>query len=399
MKSNICFLFLSFIVLFGSTDVYPESVRGVTDTTIKIGALYDLTGPTAGDVGLLLTEALKNYTRHINDNGGIFGRKIKCIIEDDRYSIPAGLAAFKKLVFKDEILALTGPGCVGEARVLSKHIQRLKVPNITGGPDEFQVNPLKKYIFMPFNVYDNQLGVIFDYIVNDLKSQKMKITLVYFDSESGKVALASTKKWAKYFNFYFDTEIINLGAPDATSQVLSIKRKKSTLIVIHHTSPATGVLLRDLKKFGLDIPVYGDLVSCMEDTITLGGNASKNYIGGHPFSPWYDRGEGAEKLRRITLKYKPGTEKPYRNQIYSAGWIIAAVLYEGIKRAGKDLNSETLVKAWEGMSDFDTEGLTGPISFSPTQHQGVFHTKLFKADPGKGRFVPITDWRLPPEIK
>ena len=95
-----CFLAFGFIILFGSSDAYPEPVRGVTDTTIKIGVIMDLTGPTAGDIGLPITEALKNYTRHINDKGGIFGRKVKLIVEDDRYAIPAGIAAFKKLFFQ-----------------------------------------------------------------------------------------------------------------------------------------------------------------------------------------------------------------------------------------------------------------------------------------------------------
>jgi branched-chain amino acid transport system substrate-binding protein len=392
-------ILISIFISFGSFRGYTKDVRGVTDTTITIGVILDQTGPIAGDMGIPITEGIRNYMRHVNDKGGIFGRKIKLIVEDDHYSIPAGIAAFKKLLFKDEIFALYGPGNAGGAKTLFGQIEKLKVPNMTIVPDEAQINPLKRHIFMPFNLYHDQWGVVSDYIVNDLKAKKIDVTFVYWDSESGKVALTSVRKWAKFFNFNLDTEIINMGALDAATQVMSIKKNKPTHILIHHGAPGTVALLRDLRKFGLNTPVYGNILSCTEDIVRMGGSASKNYIGAHPFSSWYDDGKGVEEMRRITLKYKPGTEMPYRNKLYTAGWIMATVLYEGLKRAGKELNTEGLVIALESIRDMDTGGLSGQISFSPTNHQGVHSTKLYRADPESGKLVPITDWRKTPEIK
>ena len=398
MLVTVCF-FIVFILIWWSADGYSEPVRGVTDTTIKIGAILDQTGPIAGDIGLPVTEALKIYTQYINDGGGLFGRKVKLIVEDDRYSIPAGIAAFKKLLFKDRILAMVGPASVGETKALFGQIDRLKIPTITGAPDKSVVVPFKRYMFMPFNVYGDQLGVIFDYIINDLKPEKFDITFVYPDAESGKVALTATREWAKHFDFKFSTEIINLGALEATSQVLSIKRRRPTHIVIHHGSPGTAVLLREMKKFGLNIPVYGTMVTCTEDTVRMAGNASKNYIGAHAFSSWYDDMEGPERMRKITLKYRPGTEKNVRNKIYTAGWIITTTLYEGLTRAGKDLNIESMVSALESIKKLDTKGLCGPITFSSTDHQGLYHSRLYKADPQSGTLVPIGDWRKAPQIE
>ncbi|MDY7033180.1 MAG: ABC transporter substrate-binding protein [Thermodesulfobacteriota bacterium] len=395
----MCVLAPLFMIFFSSADGYTEPVRGVTDTTIKIGAILDQTGPISGDITLPPSRALRNYIKHVNENGGISERKIELLIEDDRYSIPAGVAAFKKLLFKDKIFALIGPGCIGGGRALIKHIQKLQVPNITGSPDERQVNPVKKYIVMPFNVYDNQLGVIYDYIVNNLKPQKPRVTFVYYEAESGKVALASTKRWADFFNFEYDTEVINMGALDAASQVMNIKRKKPTHIVIHHGSPGTVALLRDLKKFNVDIPVYGTLITCTDDTIKMAGSSGANFRGAQIFGSWYEDLPGIEKMRKITLKYHPGTEKPYRSRMYTLGWLIATILYEGLERAGKDLNTETMVKAWESIKDLDTGGVSGLVNLSPTNHQALHHTKLYKADPEKGILIPITDWRLPPDTK
>ncbi|MDY7034009.1 MAG: ABC transporter substrate-binding protein [Thermodesulfobacteriota bacterium] len=392
------FFFLCIVFLWNKS-VYCESVRGVTDTTIKIGAILDQTGPTAGDIALPVTGAVRNYTQYINDSGGIFGRKLKVIVEDDRYSIPAGVAAFKKLLFKDKVLAFIGPASTGEAKTLIPQIEKLKVPNMTGSPSKTMIVPLKRYIFLAFNVYEDQLGVIFDYLVNDLQPEKLDITLVYFDTESGKVALTATKKWAGHFNLSFDTEIINMGALDATSQVMSIKRKKPTHIVMHHTSPATVALLRDLKKYGVDVPVYGTLPTCAEDTVRMAGSASKNYIGVHGFSSWYEEAEGVKKMRRITLKYQADADKQGPNRFYTAGWILTSILYEGIRMAGKDLTIEKLVTSLESIRNMDTKGIVGPITFTPTKHKGLDHCKLYRADPATGRLVAITEWRKAPDIK
>ena len=69
-------LLIPFIIPLGTTG-YGEPIRGVTDTTIKIGLIADLTGPSAGDIGLPIFNGLTTYTKHINDRGGIFGRKVK----------------------------------------------------------------------------------------------------------------------------------------------------------------------------------------------------------------------------------------------------------------------------------------------------------------------------------
>ena len=387
------------VMFMGYTNTYSKSVRGVTDTSIKIGLISDQTGPIAGDIGLPVTDALRIYTQYINDKGGIFGRKAIVLVEDDRYAIPAAIAAFKKLVFKDRIFILIGPVSTGGNKALFSQIDKNEVPNISVAPDEAMINPLRKYTFMPFNLYDDQLGVIFNYIVKDLKQKNIKITFVYFDAESGKVALASTEKWAKFFNFKFDTEIINLGSLDATSQVMSIKRKKPTHIVIHHGSPGMVVLLRDLKKFGLHTPVFGTTIACTEDTVKMARSASKNSIGAHPFCSWHDDFEGPIKMREITLKYRPNAKKKSRSMMYTAGWVASTTVYEGIKKAGRDLNVESVLRGLEAITNLDTKGLSGPINFSPTNHKGVEHSKLYEADPESGRLIPITDWRKAPVRK
>ncbi|MDY6968929.1 MAG: ABC transporter substrate-binding protein, partial [Spirochaetota bacterium] len=126
--SIVCFFFTSFLTINNSL-IYSNTVRGVTNNSITFGIIADQTGPTSS-AAVPLAKAVKNYTRHVNDQGGINGRKINVILEDSRYSIPAALAAFKKLIFRDQVLGIIGPISMGETKVLYKHVDKHKVPII-----------------------------------------------------------------------------------------------------------------------------------------------------------------------------------------------------------------------------------------------------------------------------
>ena len=398
MKTRFVGFLVLILLISQSRLAYSKEARGVAKDLVKIGVIVDLTGPTS-NAGVVIIEAYKNYTRYVNDEGGIQGRKIKLIVEDDRYSIPAGIAAFKKLLFKDQILALLGPVSVGETKVLLRHIEKEKIPILPWAPDKSIMKPYKRYVFPTNGWYDNEWGVTLDYIINKLKPKNPKVALCYPDVESGKVVRDLAEEWAMLFGLKLHLEIVPTSAIDVTSQVLTMKRAGVTHILVHHVAPGAAAVLRDMKKFDLDVPMFGTSATCTEDVIRIGGEASKNYIGASPYSSWYEESPGMAKVREISMKYNPGAEKSYRIKSYILGWVIPEILCEGLRRAGKDLDGEKLVAALETIKDFDTKGLCGLITYTPTMHYGLNYNKIFRADPKSGKLIPVTEWKLPPSRK
>ncbi|MFH1626408.1 MAG: ABC transporter substrate-binding protein [Pseudomonadota bacterium] len=375
-----------------------EKVRGVTDKEIKIGAIIDQTGSIA-NVGIPLASGSAVYFRHINDQGGIHGRKIKFILEDDRYNIPMGIAAFKKLLFKDEIFALIGPASVGESRILFPNMQKFKLPSVVEGPHSEAVIPYKRYVFLCTLRYEQEIGVILNYILEDLKEKDPRISYVTFDATSGKICMEYAKKWAKSLGItHMDIEVLPLGALDAASQVLLIKKRGADYILTHHPGPGTVALFRSMKQLRFDVPVFGDVFSCSEDVVRQLGEQGRRFVATAPCSPWYDKSPAIEEMRNITLGYYPGTEKPYRSLYYTVGWTVAKILSEGLRRAGEHLTPDTLVDGMETLKGYDTKGLCGPIAITSQYHQYVDSCKFFRPDPPMGTLVPITDWREPPKM-
>jgi len=83
-------------------------------------------------------------------------------------------------------------------------------------------------------------------------------------------------------------------------------------------------------------------------------------------------------------------------------WIDGHISKEGItrdleamKRAGQNLNPDTLKAAMETLSNYDTGGVFPPVNYSPTSHAPAEMVKFFKADVPNGKLVPITEWRKP----
>ena len=384
---------VSALLLLLGTGVSAEKESGVTKDTIKVGAIIDMTGPVT-PMTVPLVQATRNYIQHVNEQGGINGRKIKLIIEDDHYTIPGAIAGFKKLIFKDGILSILYGGGTGQTMALASQIKKERVPVITVSLAENLVNPVRRYIFTPAASYEDEVKVIFDYLIKTLKVKNPRIAFTYPDTEHGKTGLRAAEERAKFYNIKMAAlEIVGLNILDATSQILSLKRANADYVIAHSGVGQAVILLREARKFGYKPTFIGDYYTCGEDLIKIAGKAAEKFIGVHSFNSWYDDTPGVGNMREITLKYQPDTK--IQTKFYSQGWVTSMIWAEAAKRAGKDLNGDSLVDALESLRDFDTKGLCGLITYSPTQHQPNRFCRFYKTDVDKAIFVPITDWVKP----
>ena len=93
LKTLSVLLIFSMVILLTVSTGQTADVPGVSGDTIKIGMIFDKTGPTVTIQGPL-ADGAKTYFRYVNDQGGINGRKLKWIHEDDRYTIPTPKKSF-----------------------------------------------------------------------------------------------------------------------------------------------------------------------------------------------------------------------------------------------------------------------------------------------------------------
>src|SRR5512136_1081062 len=104
LKAISLYLVIGFFLLSAGL-ANAQDMRGITSDSVKVGIITDTTGVVA-DYGRHLLMGVSDYIKYINEKGGIHGRKLNLIHEDDQYKIPLAIASFEKLVTKDEVLAI-----------------------------------------------------------------------------------------------------------------------------------------------------------------------------------------------------------------------------------------------------------------------------------------------------
>ncbi|MDY7030984.1 MAG: ABC transporter substrate-binding protein [Thermodesulfobacteriota bacterium] len=365
---------------------------GVTTDTVKIGGLVDFTGPLSSTYQTLI-EGLRIYIRHVNDQGGIHGRKIKHVAEDDRYSIPGAMSGFKKLIFRDKVLALApGASGLGHTHAIIPLAEKNKIPLLAATNEYKYYNPVRRYVFAPLPFYEDQVKIIFKYIMEDMGDKDPKIAVAYPDVASGKVTLEASRKQAKKHGIKLVEEtVIPIMVGDCFSQVIGLKRLKPEYVIVHGYVANTVSFLKDAQRGGLHCKFFVVQYGCSEETVRIAKKATKKMMGVNCFGSWHNDSPGMVKLREITLKYAPNSGSRTRN--YMQGWFVALMTCLGLERTGRDLTRESFVDGLEKIRDYDTGGICGVISYGPADHKSIEEHRMYKVDVEKEVLVPLTGWR------
>ncbi|MDY7033250.1 MAG: ABC transporter substrate-binding protein, partial [Thermodesulfobacteriota bacterium] len=155
----VCMLIVGFFLILGFSNAVSavDKVDAVVPKdTIKIGVIADMTGPTA-TLQVPAPKAMRVFFRHINDQGGILGRKVQLIIEDDRYTIPLHVSAFKKLVYRDKAFMFVELGGTGQGLALVPQFTKLKIPNFMAVTSRSFVRPTLPYHFTNGATYEDEI--------------------------------------------------------------------------------------------------------------------------------------------------------------------------------------------------------------------------------------------------
>jgi len=391
------FLIVAVSVLLWVFSIIPflhaADTTGVTSDTVKIGHIFDYTGPVV-DTVVHYNKAMEAYFKDLNERGGINGRKIVFLKEDDRYSVPLAIAAFKKLVFKDKVFIGLTMGGTGQTFALFALIEKNKIPCIVASKAEAMTTPLKKYIFTGGPSYDDMVKVLVDYIVKDTKVKDPKIAIVYPDNAYGKWGMEAAVAQLELHGLKpIAKEVLNFGDIDASSQVLNLKKAGATHVILYEIAAPAIAFIRGSLRYSYKPELFGHYYACSETLLQTVGPLAEGLRGVHAYVSWFDNVPGMINARKIVGKYYPGYIATDR--IFSDGWVISLMVEDVLKRVGRDLSRESFLTALESTKELDIGDIGAPLSLSPTSHKPAEACKIFKADVKKKIMVPITDWKRP----
>ncbi|MGJ7035817.1 ABC transporter substrate-binding protein [Anoxybacillus eryuanensis] len=386
-------LLLGASMLFGcsggdKTATEPAKETGKEQGTIKIGALFDITGAT-GDVGTPYAEGEKAYIEYINSKGGVNGYKIELVGQDYAYKIPEAQKLYQKYKSSDKVSAILGWG-TADTEALRQQVATDKIPFFSASYSENLKNIKESpYNFLTAASYSDQARSVLRWIKENHTGGTPKVALIYNDTAFGKSPIQDAKDFAKEIGVEIvDEQIVDLKALDATSQLLNMKKKAPDYAIIQQTWGATATILKDAKKLGIETQFIGLNWTTGEGLLPIAGDAAEGFIGvvTHAF-PYEDLPGMAEVKEYLTSK---GEKLEDKNQKFIQGWVTAKILVEGIKQADDPTTGEGIRQGLEKLKDLDLGGLAAPVTFTADNHAGTNQIRLAKVE--NGQFKVFTDY-------
>ena len=272
--------FLAAVLVAGtslSASAFDMAADGVGKDSIDWGLIMDMSGPSAA-AQVPWVYGFQDYMRRVNEAGGINGRKINVIAEDDRYDAALHRIAYEKLSGQTPVLGMSGLGNSSAQTALMPMIRRGKVPVVgTYTATKAGVDPVSPMFYAGFCGYKEMAQVGVGHFATTLKKAP-KIAVVHLDVASGK----------EYFDFIEAAALsqggtakslpIKVTAIDATPQVLEIIAQKPDVVALHG-APTTAILvMRTMAQYGLNIPTFaGTYQGSPVVYSAIGPEAVKNY--------------------------------------------------------------------------------------------------------------------------
>lgn len=323
----------------------------------------------------------------INDEGGVFGRKVQLEAFDDSYDPDKAPACFKRML-KEGVFALGFFVGTPTAKVYVPMAQEEKIPVVglfTGA--QMLYEPLKHEII---NVRASYYDETREQVDKLWEVNIRKIAVIYQDDPFGKAVLEGVKLALQKHNatpvalgtFVRNTVDVDAGMRDVMAshpQAVVIAGPYAPAAAIVKQAHATG-----WRPQFLTVSFVGT-----EEFIKEAGTDAEGTIITQVMPP-YDRTEypTVAKYRQCLTKYSPGEAPSF---VSLEGFVDAMVVVEGLKRAGKDLTREKFISGIESIHN-QNAGL-GPrltLGYSATDHKGF--DNVYPTVVRGGQPVLLTDW-------
>ncbi|GGC74817.1 ABC transporter substrate-binding protein [Chelatococcus reniformis] len=366
------------------TQAAAAAEQGFTDSEITVGEINPYTGPPAL-LGVAHAQGVKLAFAEANAEGGINGRKIKLITEDDGYVPSRTLQAVRKFADVDKVFALMGVSGAAQSTAALPLIEKTGLPTIISvAPMPVQWTPPRKNIFVLGQAYEEGVRQLINYLAD--KNPGKKWALVTQDDDYGLAVRDGFQAAAKEkkLNVVF-TSTYKKGQTDFSSEMLRLKESGAEMFMAGGIISENVAMMKELEKLNVK-PVTGIFwPGRIEALLKLIGPASDGLYAVDYVEPLASPAGKAFVDKAKTLL---GDEAKGINRYTEVGYAAGRLLVDAIKRCGKDLTRACTIAELEKTKDLAT-GVMAPISFGPGNRFSSQVVKIMRANHGDLSFVPV----------
>ncbi len=322
---------------------------------IPVGEYASLTGSEA-TFGINSDNGVQLAAEEINNAGGVLGRKIKLIVEDDQSKPGQPSSAVKKLIANDKVVAVIGEIASSRSLEAAPICQEAKIPMVSPGSTNPTVTEKGDYIFRVCFIDPFQGTVMAKFALDTLHAKKVAIL--------SDVTSDYSKGLSQYFTEYYKSHggqiVIERSYSgsgkdkDFRAQLTAIKSTQPDAIFVPGYYTEAGLIGKQARILGLKVPLLGGDGWDSPKLAEIAGSALDGCYFSTHFSPADQNPKVQDFVKKYTAKFKAAPDG-----MAPLGYDAMMILADAIKKAGTT-DGDKVRAALTGVKDY--EAVTGKIS-------------------------------------
>ncbi|HKS29283.1 MAG TPA: ABC transporter substrate-binding protein [Pyrinomonadaceae bacterium] len=347
---------------------------GAGDTgPIKVGLYADLTGQTSS-FGQSTKNGVQMAVDEINKAGGINGRQVQLLVEDDQ-GLPAQAATVvTKLINQDKVHAVLGEVASSNSLAAAPKAQEAKIPMITPSSTNPKVTQVGDFIFRVCFIDPFQGEVMAKFAINTLKAKTAAVLTDVNSDYSRGLDQFFTDNFTKMGGRIVEKQSYTQTDQDFSGQLTAIRSANPDVIYVPGYYGQVGVIAKQAKQLGIKAPLLGGDGWDAPQLFQLGGDA----LNGSFFSNHYSYEDPRPEVKTFVDAYR-ARYNAIPDAIAALGYDAMKVLADAIKRSGST-DGQKLRDAIAQTANF--AGVTGTISINQ-ERNAVKPATVFELQSGK----------------
>jgi branched-chain amino acid transport system substrate-binding protein len=342
---------LAAAVLVTAAGARPLATPGVSSTEIKIGSSVPLSGEAA--IAGNVARGIDAYFKYVNAKGGVFGRKLKFVYLDDGYDPGRAVNNTIRLVQQEQVFAMFSSLGTSNNLAVRKLLNDAKVPQlyVSSGATTFG-RDYKKY---PWTIgyippYSEEGAIYGRYVLQHIK--RPKVAVLYQDDDYGRDLYSGLRRGlGKKASAIVAKVAYDPTTTDVQPQVAQLKASKANVFMIFAFGKFSLQAFNAVSRLGWKPQIFVNDVSSASALMAIvpqnAANGSISIVfGKDPAAPAWRKDKGIRLFQSILKQYGSDIgNRDLQDGYYTAGMATAYTLVDTLKKAGRNLTRDGVMRA------------------------------------------------------
>ena len=343
---------------------------------VRIGVFMSLTGDTA-NFGISSTNGIKMAADEVNATGGINGKQIELLVQDDRSDASEAATIVTKFVTQDQVHAILGEVASSRSIAAAPIAQNAKIPMLTPSSTNPEVTRKGDYIFRSCFIDPVQGAAIAQFAARTLNAKRGALMVDRKNDYSTGLEKVINEVFTRLGGQIVVTQSYQAADQDFNAQITSIKGANPDVIFVPGYYGDVGLFAKQARDKGITVPIVGGDGWDSPSLYQIGGAA----LNGCYFSNHYSPDDADPLVQKFVNDYKSrfGTVP---DALAATAYDAALIMFDAIKRANS-LDGAAIRNALAATKEFP--GVTGKVTFNENR-DAVKPIVMIKIEDG-GKFV------------